>query len=447
MDKIRRTISEALERWTEITTLSFQEIFDYENADIRMSFERQYHTEVDTYPFNTEDIAHAFPPGPDLGGDVHFRVDHNEWDFDAREDGSAKPGTLSFYAVAIHEIGHALGLSHSENLNAVMYSWATTSVFHRDDIEGIQHIYGVSRRASIPGRATKSTTLSTFVDTVDNDEIDEPETTSEPKLPQKPDRCKTSYDSIVRIHDELFIFKDKYMWRPDTTQDTYEIRQLWHELPENLERVDAVYQKSDGNILFFIGRRLLAFSSETFLYESSLSRLGIDGAVDKIDAIFKWDRNDRTYIFSGDRYWRFDEGAMRVEQNYPMQIMRIWRNVYDIDTAFSSGGKLLMFKGLSYYEFNDRTMRLNRMNPVPSAPNWMKCAGAKILLRSGFDDSDSDIIHLPEDEDEIPEDIENPEKITPATGDAVSVHRLLKFLTPIILLAVSVISLKFTTCP
>ena len=47
------------------------------------------------------------------------------------------------FQIAVHEIGHSLGLDHSENPLAVMYP--TSYVFydpsfklHRDDIEGIQ---------------------------------------------------------------------------------------------------------------------------------------------------------------------------------------------------------------------------------------------------------------------------------------------------------------------
>ena len=48
--------------------------------------------------------------------------------------------------VAIHEIGHALGLAHSRDRAARMYAYYTDSEqpgLSQDDIEGIQAIYGM----------------------------------------------------------------------------------------------------------------------------------------------------------------------------------------------------------------------------------------------------------------------------------------------------------------
>ena len=47
--------------------------------------------------------------------------------------------------VALHEIGHSLGLLHSNNKDAVMYAMLNKTgdpKLHQDDINGIQAIYG-----------------------------------------------------------------------------------------------------------------------------------------------------------------------------------------------------------------------------------------------------------------------------------------------------------------
>lgn len=47
-----------------------------------------------------------------------------------------------FINTAVHEIGHALGLGHNPNSNAIMYPTLTASIFSKLDLKSIQAIYG-----------------------------------------------------------------------------------------------------------------------------------------------------------------------------------------------------------------------------------------------------------------------------------------------------------------
>uniref|UniRef100_A0A8C6PPF2 72 kDa type IV collagenase n=1 Tax=Nothobranchius furzeri TaxID=105023 RepID=A0A8C6PPF2_NOTFU len=67
----------AFKVWSDVTPLTFTRIMDGE-ADIMVNFGRNEHG--DGYPFDGKDglLAHAFAPGPGIGGDSHFD-DDEQW--------------------------------------------------------------------------------------------------------------------------------------------------------------------------------------------------------------------------------------------------------------------------------------------------------------------------------------------------------------------------------
>ena len=80
-------------------------------------------------------LAHAFPPyGSPLAGDIHFDA-VEAWNID-----------YDIFTVALHEIGHSLGLAHSKISQSVMYAThsETKTELHWDDRDGINALYGQS---------------------------------------------------------------------------------------------------------------------------------------------------------------------------------------------------------------------------------------------------------------------------------------------------------------
>lgn len=88
-------------------------------------------------------LAHAFFPE---NGRLHFDDDEN-----FTGEGSIW-GAKSLIHVAVHEIGHILGLHHSDVKGSVMWPTASrgTPKLHDDDIKGIRSLYGMLEQHLTP---------------------------------------------------------------------------------------------------------------------------------------------------------------------------------------------------------------------------------------------------------------------------------------------------------
>lgn len=120
-----------------------------EASPLNVAFHRSSHG--DGSPFDNaggpdgNTLAHAFFPPPAGGswaGSLHFD------EFELWKDAPGGVGTRLFN-VALHEIGHLLGLSHSQDVNAIMYAYYAEdrNDLRPDDVAGIQSLYGAPAAA------------------------------------------------------------------------------------------------------------------------------------------------------------------------------------------------------------------------------------------------------------------------------------------------------------
>ncbi|MHC4174808.1 MAG: matrixin family metalloprotease [Planctomycetota bacterium] len=101
-------------------------------------------------------LAHAWQPGTEaifgpggtLGGDMHFDVGKTWVNNPADVAGN---GQYDFYTVALHELGHSLGLDHSSVLGSVMWPnyGGALRTLTPDDIAGVQALYGIPAPGAI----------------------------------------------------------------------------------------------------------------------------------------------------------------------------------------------------------------------------------------------------------------------------------------------------------
>ncbi|KAL5805500.1 hypothetical protein ACOSQ3_028403 [Xanthoceras sorbifolium] len=129
-------VARAFETWQANTHFRFSRVEDSTNADIKIGFATGDHGDGSTFDGPGGILAHAFAP---TNGRLHF-------DADERWAVGAVPGASDLETVALHEIGHLLGLGHSEVEGAIMWPSITigsTKGLHGDDIEGIRALYNV----------------------------------------------------------------------------------------------------------------------------------------------------------------------------------------------------------------------------------------------------------------------------------------------------------------
>jgi len=372
-DMIRRELTYALRVWSRHTQLTFTETYDDENADIQIFFFSQYHG--DGYPFDGAGsvLAHAFFPGAGRGGDVHFDEDER-WS----EKREINRDATSLFAVAVHEFGHSLGLSHSTERSSLMFPWYSSIPqdysLPKDDLEAIQYLYGeIDQNLATTPRPTPST--------------NRPKTTQRPRQVDidatSPDKCNTNFDAVAVLRGEMWVFKNNYFWRINkdggSREDPMELRSFWYGLPSHVNHVDAVYEKSDHDIVFFVGKKYYILASNSYLRNGPLpiTELGLPDTLEKIDGAMRWGYNDKTYFFSGTMYWRFDEEIQYVELDYPRDL-QMWGQIpYNIDAVFQwHNRKTYFFKDKYFWEFDDDRMTASKNSPELIGEFWLKCPRA-----------------------------------------------------------------------
>ncbi|XP_057681210.1 matrix metalloproteinase-17 isoform X1 [Corythoichthys intestinalis] len=383
---VESILTHAFNAWSDATPLTFSKLLNSgaSGGDIRVSFNTLLHD--DGYPFDGQGgtLAHAFFPGrDDLAGDTHFD-DHEMWSY-----GGDSGRSTDLFTVAVHEFGHALGLSHSSSDPSIMRPYYQGPVgdipnykLAVDDRLAIQQLYGTKDDDKQGGVDPNLPRLPSTP----------PTRRRRPSDPSVHDRCQGGFDAVANIRGEVFFFKGANFWR--TTRDgslvslnPAQIKNFWIGLPPGTNKIDAVYErKSDNSIIFFIGSQYWVFKDTVAMsgYPRPLSEWGMKRksgvVVDRVDAAFIWAHNGKTYLFSQGEFWRFDESrkgqqmTRQPESGYPRD-NSLWTGVPShMDDIISWGeGDAYFFKDNNYWVLSSGGLDQDVVEPKSIAMDWLRC--------------------------------------------------------------------------
>ncbi|XP_050972242.1 matrix metalloproteinase-19 [Labeo rohita] len=311
----RAAVRAAFGYWGAVSPLHFQEV-SVGHADIKISFHRKDQGCPVAFDGPGQVLGHA--EGPE-SGIVHFDAD--EMWTEGRSYGT------NLRIVAAHEIGHALGLGHSQYRSALMGPVYTgyhhNFKLHQDDIRGIQTLYGKP--------------------------VEKPPTTPRKPEPSVPDPCTTGLNAIMLgpLH-KTFAFRGHHVWTlSDSGYNTpVPINALWKELPGNIDA--AVHSQRTSKSYFLKGDKVWRYSG--FKLDGGYpKRLTIPSNIHA--AFFLKSRRALVFI-KGSQYWLWDElGSAKHLQLYPKPLAQLIAGLPpDPDAAFSgTDGHIYVFRGERYW--------------------------------------------------------------------------------------------------
>ncbi|XP_067937528.1 matrix metalloproteinase-17-like [Watersipora subatra] len=371
---IRDVMAAAFAFWEKLTPLRFTELIgnseELKMADITIVFDSGYHDDSRIFDDEGGIVAHARYPGEINELQIHFDS-KEKWGFNL--NGSEDDGSINLYRVAVHEIGHILGLRHSTNPHSVMFAWfgQGNALLPEDEQTTLNKLYP-------SGEIIEMTLNHSTV------------TTPKPALGLP---CPKSVDAVLVVQRQTFFFSNDWFWSINAngivTEQNTSIYAYWYGLPFNISKIDAVYyHKPQQKVVFFIGKKYYLFQSNR-IHPSTpaggrpIADFCLPNSVNKVDAVFFWEHNKMTYIISGNMYWRInDENYLQscpTDSTYPRD-MSVWRGVQlPVDAAFTSVTKeLYFFKNGFYWMFNDTEMSVTQVQPKLIS-DWSKC----LPLRTG----------------------------------------------------------------
>ncbi|XP_068997063.1 matrix metalloproteinase-19-like [Embiotoca jacksoni] len=366
--KTRLAIQTAFKYWSEVSPLRFIELHQG-RADIKISFHRKDKTCPVPFDGRGHILAHADAPD---SGIVHF--DEDELWTEGKTLGS------NLRIVAAHEIGHALGLGHSQHYSALMgpvyNGYRADFKLHPDDIQGIQALYGNTRALS----GYEGSFKYSFCNMQCRPFSGKPEWSPPPRKPGQlvpggvtPDPCKATLDAVMLGPlRKTYMFSGRYVWTLSNSgyNTPVLISALWKDLPGSLHA--AVHSPRTGKSYFLKDDKVWRYTS--FKLDSGFPKR-LANIPANIDSAFYFNKNKKLIFFKGSGYWQWDEISPTDFSSYPKPIGQLVHGApSNTDAALMwTNGHIYLFKGTQYWRVNRHHQAVEKTYPLSTASRWMQC--------------------------------------------------------------------------
>ncbi|XP_053306918.1 matrix metalloproteinase-21 [Spea bombifrons] len=343
----------AFRMWSEVMPLDFEEdnTSPFSQIDIRLGFGTGRHLGCTrTFDGSGQEFAHAW-----FLGDIHFDDDEH---FTAPNSDNG----ISLLKVAVHEIGHVLGLSHIHRTGSIMQPnyIPQESGFELDwsDRKAIQTLYG-----SCEGP------FDTVFDWVRME--------------------RNQYGELVVRYNSYF-FRNSWYWmyenRNNRTRygDPIPISTGWQGIPvQNIDAFVHVWTWTRDSRYFFKGALFWRYDSENdkaYSQDTQGRRYprpiyeAFPGVPSPIDTAFFDRRTQHIYFFRDVLVYAFDINRNQVAPSFPKTITSFFPAVVpnnhpkgSIDVAYYSymHSSLFLFKGKEFWKVvNEKERRNNPSLPL-----------------------------------------------------------------------------------